>query len=234
MRSSFRSVNFASRPGPVTVRAGPVALENPSPRSLSLHSRARSTPSDKSNPVARPVRRARGLPETAQPPKKAPAGTRRRLPPQGGFLMKGFALLPLAGLAILSACSDLQQSPVNPNAGLSPGAASLAVADAYAGGPIHGAIFTTTPNGGIVNENVRYTDKREVYLDGGPPGQAPITAAGLPNGLYVFQITEPAGKVLLSSDPAKCRIVRVEGGVIRALVKPADLPSPYGPLANTF
>ena len=34
--------------------------------------------------------------------------------------------------------------------------------------PPSGAIFTTTPDGGIVNENVRYDLKREVYLDGGP------------------------------------------------------------------
>ena len=34
--------------------------------------------------------------------------------------------------------------------------------------PPSGAIFTTTPDGGIVNENVRYELKREVYLDGGP------------------------------------------------------------------
>jgi uncharacterized repeat protein (TIGR01451 family) len=148
--------------------------------------------------------------------------------------MKRLALFPLAGLAALSACTELHDSPVTPDAGLSPGAASLAVVDAYTGGPIHGAIFTTTPNGGIVNENVRYTDKREVYLDGGPPGHAPITAAGLPDGLYVFQITEPAGKVLLSEDPAKCRVVRVEGGVIVQLVKPADLPAPHGPLSNSY
>lgn len=31
-----------------------------------------------------------------------------------------------------------------------------------------GAIFTTTPGGEIVNENVRYESKLEVFLDGGP------------------------------------------------------------------
>ena len=41
-----------------------------------------------------------------------------------------------------------------------------------------GAIFTTTPDGGIVNENVHYTAKKEVYLDGGPPPHAPAGAAG--------------------------------------------------------
>ena len=47
----------------------------------------------------------------------------------------------------------------------------------------------------IVNENVRYKQKIEVYLDGGPPPNAPISAAGLPAGLYVFQVTNPSGKV---------------------------------------
>jgi hypothetical protein len=96
---------------------------------------------------------------------------------------------------------------------------SVAVAAALAG-----AIFTTTPDGGIVNENVRYEDKRDVYLDGGPPPNAPATAAGLPDGYYVFQITDPPGKMLLSQDPARCRVVRVQGGVIVQLVPPMEVP----------
>jgi hypothetical protein len=83
--------------------------------------------------------------------------------------------------------------------------------------PLSGAIFTTTPNGGIVNENVRYNAKIEVYLDGGPGPNAPQTAAGLPDGDYVFQVTDPSGKVLLSEDMSKCRVFRVASGVIVAL-----------------
>ncbi len=98
-------------------------------------------------------------------------------------------------------------------------------------GGLSGAIFTTTPDGGIVNENVRYDDKRDVYLDGGPPPNAPATAAGLPDGLYVFQVTDPPGKMLLSEDPAKCRIFRVAGGVIVQRVTPSSLP--LG-LTNTY
>lgn len=111
--------------------------------------------------------------------------------------------------------------------------------DTEAGSPLAGAIFTTTWDGSIVNENVRYQDKKEVYLDGGPPPNAPQTAAGLPDGLYVFQVTDPSGAYLLSEDPSKCRIVRVQDGVIVQLVPPSSLgmglsdtydpPGPAGP-----
>ncbi|MGF1910645.1 hypothetical protein L4C38_14480 [Vibrio kasasachensis] len=67
---------------------------------------------------------------------------------------------------------------------------------------LDGAIFTTTPSGEIVNENVRYESKLEVFLDGGPGPNAPGSAAALPEGFYYFQVTNPSGKCLLSSiDP---------------------------------
>ncbi|MGR5295254.1 hypothetical protein ACPV5U_00095 [Vibrio mediterranei] len=64
---------------------------------------------------------------------------------------------------------------------------------------LDGAIFTTTPGGEIVNENVRYESKLEVFLDGGPGPNAPGTAAALPAGYYYFQVTNPSGRCLLSS-----------------------------------
>ena len=99
---------------------------------------------------------------------------------------------------------------------------------AQAAGPT-GAIFTTTPDGSVVNENVRYNTKAEVYLDGGPGPNAPQTAAGLDDGWYVFQVTDPSGKFLLSEDPSKCRVFEVEDGVITRLV----LPSEFG-LEDTY
>jgi hypothetical protein len=55
-----------------------------------------------------------------------------------------------------------------------------------------GAIFTTLPDGSEVNFNI-YEAKEDVYLDGGPGIGAPQTAAGLDDGIYVFQVTDPSG-----------------------------------------
>jgi hypothetical protein len=96
---------------------------------------------------------------------------------------------------------------------------------AAVGGPgPTGALFTTTPDGGIVNENVRYERKIEVYLDGGPPPNAPQHAAGNDDGLYVFQVTDPSGWALLSSDPSKCRVIEIKDAVIIRRVPPSELP----------
>jgi hypothetical protein len=81
-------------------------------------------------------------------------------------------------------------------------------------GPMPGAIFTTLEDGSRVNANI-YRHKEDVYLDGGPGINAPISAAGLPVGDYYFQVTDPSGKKLLSKDPVKCREFTVNAdGVI--------------------
>ncbi|MCK4443924.1 MAG: hypothetical protein KAW09_05240, partial [Thermoplasmata archaeon] len=90
---------------------------------------------------------------------------------------------------------------------------SMFLQSVSAGAPVTGAIFTTTEDGTIVNEN-HYDDKRDVYLDGGPGPNAPQEAAGLPDGNYYFQVTDPSGKRLLSQDPAYCREFEVDDGVI--------------------
>jgi len=101
----------------------------------------------------------------------------------------------------------------------------------YAGGPgLSGAIFTTTVNGQEVNFNI-YASKPDVYLNGGPPVQAPPGAAGLPgpgstvfgvniSGTYVFQVTAPPASgpkaTLLSTDPVHCREFTVDSnGIIQ-------------------
>lgn len=82
--------------------------------------------------------------------------------------------------------------------------------------PLSGAIFTTNMNGTRVNQN-HYNDKCEVYLDGGPGDNAPQWAAGLPDGDYYFQVSDPSGKKLLSTDPVVNRQFAVSGGIISGL-----------------
>jgi hypothetical protein len=86
--------------------------------------------------------------------------------------------------------------------------------------PVSGAIFTTDTTGLEVNVN-QYVAKPDVYLNGGPGVNAPVGSAGLsPDGTYVFQVTDPSGKVLLSQDAAQCREVTVSGGVITGVTGP--------------
>src|SRR4051794_37971734 len=75
-----------------------------------------------------------------------------------------------------------------------------------------GAIFTTVADGSEVNYNI-YQAKEDVYLDGGPGPGAPQGAAGLDDGTYVFQVTDPSGKTLLSTDAAKCRQIVIKDGI---------------------
>ena len=71
--------------------------------------------------------------------------------------------------------------------------------------PVSGAIFTTTSACDGTNVNI-FTTKDAVYLDGGP---AHAGAAGLPNGSYYVQVTEPNGTVLGKTTTAS---VTVSGG----------------------
>ena len=95
--------------------------------------------------------------------------------------------------------------------------AVLFLASVPAHAQLSGAIFTTNSNGSEVNGNI-YPSKDAVYLDGGPPPGAPQTAAGLPDGTYVFQVTDPSGKKLLSLDIANCRQFTVANGIITGVV----------------
>lgn len=94
-------------------------------------------------------------------------------------------------------------------------------------GQLSGAIFTTLADGSEVNFNI-YAAKTDVYLDGGPGPGAPQGAAGLPDGTYVFMVTDPSGKTLLSTDIAACRRVQVISGIFAALVTTnPTCPSPH-------
>jgi len=82
---------------------------------------------------------------------------------------------------------------------------------------LSGAIFTTNSSGTVVNGN-QYDSPCSVYLNGGPGPHAPAHAAGLPDGDYYFQVTDPSGQQLLSTDPVGNRRFTVSGGVIVAYV----------------
>jgi len=82
--------------------------------------------------------------------------------------------------------------------------------------PLSGAIFTTVEDGTRVNANL-FEQREDVYLDGGPGPHAPAEAAGLPEGDFFFQVTDPSGKDLLSTDHITCRRFHVNAnGVIDA------------------
>jgi len=102
---------------------------------------------------------------------------------------------------------------------------AAAFASLHASAP-SGAIFTTVFDGSEVNFNI-YQAKEDVYLDGGPGPGAPQTAAGLDDGVYVFQVTDPSGKTLLSTDPVECRQFTIANGIITS-TDPSTCPHTTG------
>jgi cysteine-rich repeat protein len=74
-------------------------------------------------------------------------------------------------------------------------------------------LHTSTNDGSEVNEN-HYADKDDVYLDGGPGANAPAHAAALAPGDYYFQVTDPSGKTVLSSDDVACRKFRINEDLV--------------------
>jgi hypothetical protein len=92
------------------------------------------------------------------------------------------------------------------------------LATSLAGGPaasagLSGAIFTTDSTGTWVNGNV-YDSMEAVYLNGGPRANQRCGVAGLPNGEYYFQVTDPSGKELLSGQGPDNGVIHVQGGMI--------------------
>lgn len=87
-------------------------------------------------------------------------------------------------------------------------ASGLASAEA-----INGAIYTSRSDGVTVNANL-YDAKSDVYLNGGPANAPQCSGGALDDGDYVFQVTDPSGAVLLSSDGILDRAFRVAGGKI--------------------
>jgi len=92
---------------------------------------------------------------------------------------------------------------------------------------LSGAIFTTLSDGSSVNAN-QYSSSCSVYLDGGPGPHAPAKAAGLPDGDYYFQVTNPSGSLLFSTDPVSNRKVTVANGVFVAYTGSGGAPHVMG------
>jgi hypothetical protein len=72
------------------------------------------------------------------------------------------------------------------------------------------SVFTTDKTGTAVNQNI-FNTSTDVYISGGPQN---TNHSGLADGTYFFQVTNPSGKQLLSTDNAVCRQLKVAGGVI--------------------
>src|SRR5215208_4804725 len=88
----------------------------------------------------------------------------------------------------------------------------IAAAAALWAAAIQGAFFVTDSGATTVIANT-FAAKADVYLGGGPQHGNPN---GLPDGDYYFQVTDPSGAVLLSSDVGgiACRKLKVLGGVV--------------------
>lgn len=85
---------------------------------------------------------------------------------------------------------------------------TLFIYDNTASAGLSGAIYSTTSDGTAVNQNI-FGSIQDVYLSGGPQN---LNASGLPDGTYYFQVTDPSGKTLLSTDNAVCRQLNVTSG----------------------
>jgi hypothetical protein len=93
------------------------------------------------------------------------------------------------------------------------GAVAAAVLVPVAIGARSGAAFTTDAAGVRVNAN-QYPDDLAVYLNGGPPCQAAARSPHLPDGWYAFRVTDPSGRVEMSTDDVSQRMFRVRGGKV--------------------
>lgn len=97
--------------------------------------------------------------------------------------------------------------------GLTAAAVTLAMSGPARADSLHGAISTTDRDGQTVQGN-HYEHCCDVFLNGGPQGHSHCEGEGLPDGEYYFQVTDPSGAALLSSDDIQQRRIRIEDGVI--------------------
>lgn len=77
----------------------------------------------------------------------------------------------------------------------------------------NGAVYATTLDGRILKGRL-FDSKCAAYLAVGPGPHSRGKRKGLPRGEYYFQVTDPSGKQLLSTDPVSNRRFKVVQGVI--------------------
>lgn len=123
--------------------------------------------------------------------------------------MRGKIILPLIAIIALAIVSTFQ----------------ISTASAH---PLPGAIFTTLPDGSVVNGNI-YTEKCDVALNGGPRNPQ---SHHLPDGVYDVAVTDPSGKIKLGIGED---VVTIANG--RGTFGPISLcklvrPSPYDTTPN--
>ena len=124
-------------------------------------------------------------------------------------LPSSFAKIVLCTLFALLVLSFA--TPVMADSGVT-GAAFTTMPLDGSGNPLTPLDGTVLPSSFVVNANVQYPSKPYVFLNGGPRndnGAGLTPTAPSPGAQYYFQVTDPSGKVLLSADPAVCRIVDV-------------------------
>ena len=94
--------------------------------------------------------------------------------------------------------------------------------------PVQGAIFTTLPDGSVVNGNI-YQDKCDVALNGGPQGPQ---SHHLPDGSYDVAVTDPSGKMVLGQGFGTVVINNGQGTFGPTSLCTLVGPSPYASTPN--
>ena len=96
---------------------------------------------------------------------------------------------------------------------VAPAVVALGLGAAIAAQGNGSAVFVSTAHGGVPHGN-RFETSLDPYLNGGPRGNGKCKSNRLPDGDSYFQVTNPAGNVLLSSDDLEQRRFTVIDGRI--------------------
>ncbi len=94
--------------------------------------------------------------------------------------------------------------------------------------PLPGAIFTTLPDGSVVNGNI-YEAKCDVALNGGPRSPQ---SHHLPDGKYDVAVTDPSGKTVLGVGEGRVTIANGSGTFGPTSLCSLVTPSPYDTTPN--